>query len=518
MAVDVMGASPFERMHALDGRLGELVQRLTQARQRSAYGAVLAGAVASLVVGLAVFALLELLHSLLGELAPWLAFSGLAQPDWVAHLIVAALFAAFALGATLVFAFSRRPWLTSMARAADRRFALGEVMSTALELSGDSGRRVGVVPEALIRSAAIRSGSVDARRLVPMRLPGMVWAVPVLLAIGVLLAVAPPPALLERAFGGPGGALANDPAAAAERDAVAAQLRAVAAIIQQDAEERADPILQAVAREVDRLGAELAANPGANRAEIAEELERLRGVAGEAYLAAGEPAGGTRDLTRLLEAATAAVDPTRGAVTPATEERPAQATQGRDETVLEAVLLDREYGAAPNAGEGALAGGGLTVNPNNINQTGVGGPLGNYANTVEDYNPDYEEFYRDDPTVPGEGGVGEMFAAAVAGAGEGDMAGGGVAPLTGPDARLAAERMAAAAEMILADRAQGDGRRITLNLPPLAALMPVDGEGLETAAGWRTFVEGQVERRQLPPLARDIVQRYFDAMMAETAE
>ena len=61
-------------------------------------------------------------------------------------------------------------------------------------------------------------------------------------------------------------------------------------------------------------------------------------------------------------------------------------------------------------------------------------------------------------------------------------------------------------------------KSLVCNLPPLAALMPVDGEGLETAAGWRTFVEGQVERRQLPPLARDIVQRYFDAMMAETAE
>src|SRR5262245_41693612 len=129
MAVDVMGASPFERVHALDGRLAGLVERLVQARQRSAYGAVLAGAVAGLVVGLSVFCILQLLHALLGNLAPSLAFSGLAQPDWVAHLIIAALFAAFAMAATLFLAFTRRPWLTSMARAADRRFALGEVMS-----------------------------------------------------------------------------------------------------------------------------------------------------------------------------------------------------------------------------------------------------------------------------------------------------------------------------------------------------------------------------------------------------
>jgi hypothetical protein len=242
-------------------------------------------------------------------------------------------------------------------------------------------------------------------------------------------------------------------------------------------------------------------------------------VAGGAYAAAGETPGGAGDLTRLLEAATTAVDPNRAAVTPATEQRPAQATpDAKDDTTLEAVLLDREYGAGPAAGQGQLAGAGLTVNPNNINQTGAGGELGNYANTVEDYNPDYEEFYTNTPGTPGGGGPGEMLATTAAGAGEGDVAGGGAAPLYGPEGTLAAERMAAAAEMILADRANGDGRRITLNLPPLTELMPVEGEGLETAAGWRTFVEGQVERRQLPPLARDIVQRYFDAMMADAPE
>jgi hypothetical protein len=72
-------------------------------------------------------------------------------------------------------------------------------------------------------------------------------------------------------------------------------------------------------------------------------------------------------------------------------------------------------------------------------------------------------------------------------------------------------------EMLLADPDPGNGRMITLNLPPLEELMAVGADGLQIGA-WRAFIEQQVARGTIPAEDLEAVGRYFQAILAETGE
>jgi hypothetical protein len=466
---------------------------------------------------------------LFGDLAPWLAFGGLGVPDWLAtiapppiaqHLVIAALFAIAGVAASGITALRGKPWVTSMARAADRRFRLDECMSTALEVASGSVRKgSGVVGDALLKSAEARTGTVDAqtrcrcaaalclRRAAPDRHRGPADA-------------RPPPPIFEEAFGAvrTGGTFITGSDLTARRaPGHRRRLHAIAAILRQDEAARR-PDLADHRRRPRSPRRPVETDPTADRGAIGNALERYLGLTGEAYARAGEAAGTARDLSRLLETALAEFDPARAAEAATnigTEPPPPQATPGAEgmDMPFEAVVLHDEGGLDP-AGDGAVPPG-LTVNPN---QLGIGEGPGNWAEAGEAPEYDMEEAYG--PEGPGgrpagdpaAGGGGEIVGAAE---GAGDVAGLGGATLFGPGGEPL-DPIAIAGQMLLQDRNR-DGRRIQVNLPPLTQLMDVNGGGL-TAGAWRNFMERQVTRAPLPAYDRDVVMRYFDAMMRERAE
>jgi hypothetical protein len=225
-------------------------------------------------------------------------------------------------------------------------------------------------------------------------------------------------------------------------------------------------------------------------------------------------------MSRLIQSTLAQFDPNRVAAQAAANRidgpPPGNATPGAEamDAPFEAVVIRDEGGFDP-AGEG-LPVPGLGVDPNQINRTNNGAP-GNWAEaTVPLEIPVDEEYGPYGPEGPG----GDAPAAAggeLAGAAEGagDIAGIGGAALFGPDGRPL-DPIAIAGQMLLQDRTR-DGRRIQLNLPPLTELMGVDAGALDTGA-WRNLIERQVNRTALPAADREVIMRYFEAMMREPAE
>jgi hypothetical protein len=223
-------------------------------------------------------------------------------------------------------------------------------------------------------------------------------------------------------------------------------------------------------------------------------------------------------MSRLIQNTLAQFDPNRVAAQPGANYNdgppPGNATPGAEamDAPFEAVVIRDEGGFDP-AGEG-LPVPGLGVNPNQINQTNNGAP-GNWAEAnAAMETPIDEEYGPGGPDGGGEPGAagGELAGAAE---GAGDIAGVGGAALFGPDGRPL-DPIAIAGQMLLQDRTR-DGRRIQLNLPPLTTLMGVDAGALDTGA-WRNLIERQVNRTALPAADREVIMRYFEAMMREPTE
>ncbi len=519
MTADTQGSVPVASPH---GRLAGVVENLVRARRRSDVTTFLHGATTSLVIGLALFCLLELMYGVLGGLAPLLSFEWLSVPAWLAdwrpgavpqHLVIAVIGGVAALIVAQFTAISRRPGVGSMAQAADRRFALDERLSTALELAHAPTSSVGVVGEALLQDAARHSEVVDTRRLAPIRLPKRAFAVPILAAIAVLIANSPPTPLLESS---PTRASSTDAVAVtmteAERLDIAGDLRSIAAILAQDGEERADPVLQAIASELNRLGFELEANPQADRAGLADELERLLDLAAEAYARAGVGEDDAGNHARLVQTALNEVDPERAAAAAdAAALNPELAEEAANdfEMPLEGVALE---GGDLGDGNALALPPGLVVWADQITPgEGAGIRAEIRGGLGEDDNP-YEEGDIGGVPAPAEG---ELI-----GAGEGlgdDRPGIGDAALFGPDGRPIDPALVVG-EMMLIDPDPADGRMLRFNLPPLEQLMGVATDGLEAGDGWRAFNEQEVKRAEVPAQDREVVGRYFQAIMAGPGE
>lgn len=523
MAIDLHSASGLGRDTPFDQRLSDLIERLARARRRVTVNAVLSGAIVSLVIGLGVFCVLQVLSGLFGLNWP-VAFSfNLADTFDRAvgqHIVVAAIVAVAAFIAALATAMAGRPWINSMARAADVRFRLNEMMSTALEVAAD--RRPGVVSQALLETAESRIGDVDADALVPMRTPRVVLAIPVLAALAVWLAISPPPAVFENAFGGAGGGAEIATTELAARAQTAADLHAIAAIVRQDGEERADPTMQAIARQLDELAAQMETNPALDRNEAGAALERLNDLLRAAYQRAGEEEDTPRNHSRLLQNAFEQFDPTRAAAAAqreaATRPPPAQANpeaEGIDVPFEAVALRGGETEGAGNAGAPAP---GMGIRPENLDGNAAG--PGNRAEILsDDYMVNAEEDVYGPMGPDGGGGpaaAGGEYVGPAAGGEAGDVAGVGGAALFGDPAAMTALELAG--EMMLADRDPGNGRRITLDLPPLTQLLGVTADGAPAPGAWEAQVEGQVTRTPVPIGDRATVQRYFDALMAERTE
>ena len=503
-------------MGALDTRLAGLVETLAQARRRSNLLAFLNGLLTSIVIGLGLFVLLELLHGLLGGLSPVLSFEWLSVPSWLSewgpspvpqHIVVGLAGALAAFLVAMITNNARRTGIGRMARTADREFASMERFSTALEVAR-SRSSIGVVGEALMRDVAQRASSVNAGRLAPMRLGWQALLVPVLAVVAVLIANSPPAPLFADAFDGRttpviGGGPENF--ADAERLDAAGEIRAIAAILAQDGQARADPTLQAVANELNALGNELAANPNLDRATVGDALERLADAAQDAYAAAGVGAGENANYAQLVDDAIRAIDPGRYEVNN-------DAGTGPEAAAQEGVFDAGNVAGANVPVEGALQ---LPEGPELVADavTVVEG-----ANVPRELQHDWGDNPYDEDGAPEDFAVNPEVE--IIGLGEGvggNLAGLGAAELGGvPGARIVPG--ATEGELLLIDPNPGNGRMIQLNLPPLAELLPVDTEGLEAGGLWQPFQEAEVERTAIPAADLEAVARYFQTITAERTE
>jgi len=85
--------------------------------------------------------------------------------------------------------------------------------------------------------------------------------------------------------------------------------------------------------------------------------------------------------------------------------------------------------------------------------------------------------------------------------------------LFGPEGRL--RLVAGAQDMKLQNENLGQGRRTRFNLlPPPTEATAADGTQPGAVAGWRQMEEAEVSRAPLPIPSRDVVSRYFRALLA----
>ena len=145
-----------------------------------------------------------------------------------------------------------------------------------------------------------------------------------------------------------------------------------------------------------------------------------------------------------------------------------------------------------------------------------GAPGDGIADAMGDAALEDDAFFAGGAYDGGEGGVGGELAGGADGAGPGDYAGVGTRELFGPEGRL---RLAAGGQdMKLQNQNLGQGRRTRFNLlPPPTEAAETDGTQPGQVAGWRQMEEAEVTRAPLPIPSRDVVSRYFRALLAGRA-
>ncbi|MCW5715044.1 MAG: hypothetical protein KIT43_11075 [Bauldia sp.] len=484
----------------------KMVQR--RAAQRQAVRSLFVAATATL----ATFTLLGAGYLLAGRPASWVfgpvagERAGIAGP-LLQTGIAATLVGLVVLAGLAVLNRHGGNDIGSHARAADRRFGRKERFSTALEVAGDR-RGLSAVSQALMIDVAAHVAAIDPRDLVPVRISGPILAAAAMaLFIGaaMLAALTYAPA----AGVGTGATLPAQPAilAEAEREDVAEEIRRIAMALAEDAERRDDPYLGAIARELERVAEAVATEPTLDRAGLTADLERLRANTADAYGRAGETAGATGDLTRLVDGALREViEGPRGASPLSPEPGPRPAMEGGEP-------------AAPAAGEpGPDAAAPAAFPPGAMPSPTPPGP-GAAANTddlyeLEALNVAAAEAARRaarNLDQPGQlAGAVPIGAAADAGIGEGDAAGRGVRPLEGGAVTEFGTPPEIAGEMVLEDAREGDGRRLRMDTAPPGAGTGIPlAEGERTDAGWRQLPEQEVTRTIIQPSAADVLTRYF---------
>ncbi len=474
--------------------LAGLSEQLNRALTRALWNRVLLTAAIALAAALVAYGTLRAADTLLE-----LDLSG------GSILLLAAAAGLVGAGIAAAALLARRPTLAEIARRADSRFALNERVSTALQLSTSRHGFDGAVGRALLQDAERRSDAVDPSALVRVQFGRIAIVLLAALAFATV-ALALQPGLSE----GEESAAVNAPPAeltAAEQADTAEDLRRIGDALATDAEARDDAFLEAIAREVQQLGAQLEAGEIPDREILLAELDRLTEFAADAYERAGD-AGAQDDLSRLLDA-------TRQNVA-----RPEQ--------------------FMPNVGEEALAGPDNAV-PENAGPApeAEGGALDDMLADIEADQAAAAEAREMTPQAgqPGEGVVGDYYELAradaaaraaaaerraaneqeLAGAqlagpaqnsnrGEGLMAGQGEQPLEGDI--IEADPFEMGGELLLEDELDGEGRRIKVDVPP-------EAESIQLAAGdvvagdWQRFQETEVARSLYPLSDRDVLARYF---------
>jgi hypothetical protein len=482
---------------------------LLRAQSRWRLGAMLHGAVWSLILALAVFCALRATTLLLeGEAAQW-SLRLLAAHPLLDQIVASAIAFACALVVAVLATFLLAPDLAALARTADHRFALKERLSTALEVATarPSDAAQDPVRAALLADAERRAGSIDMRALVSLRLPRAAWGVPALLLAALLLQTVPPD-MFGRAIPGASptrtasdhGALSGDQAAD-----TAANLRRIAEALDQDGARRSDSYLRTIARALERLSAEVE-RATIDRPRLTRELGQLLAHAQQAYAQSDRPADQTAPPQHPTNLLRSALDEITGA-------RQAGAAPASDPTAPETTAADRNPPGRPSQPQDRRA----TRTPTPAEQiaaevrrlTGADMPWLFLDEDGAEVDPRSQlERLRAEEERRARSAGQPAGAAANAGRGEGDQAGDGVQPL-GRGAVTKTTDPAATEQMLLPDPQSREGGRIRIEIPPNAALSDVAAPSSVTGDGWRRVQEQSVERPTLEVEGRRVVGRYF---------
>jgi hypothetical protein len=352
-----------------------------------------------------------------------------------------------------------------------------------------------------------RAPDIDPRTIISLDVPRAIWLVPALLIIAALLHVVPIDALASR------NPVSNArESSTLSKDAVEnalSNLRRIADLLKEDADQRADPYLRTIAREIERLGTEVE-HASLDRRQLASTLDRLLAHSRQAYAQnrnrdSGEAHAKAIDLLAAARDDIAGLNPDR----------------------LTAPHPRENAGAiAPAAAEGAVPGATMPASSPSQPQrqartaAAIAPPLPNSTPNRGDAQKDGDDYgdLEADPRTQKERAFAEeqrriraaaqvVGAAADAGAGEGDRAGNGTRPLGNSDPTRTG--LAPGADMLLPDQAGNDGRRIRIELTPQTTLSDVAPPSESGDRNWRHAAEQPVARSVLDASDRKVLGRYF---------
>jgi hypothetical protein len=358
------------------------------------------------------------------------------------------------------------------------------------------------VRSALLADVEGRAPDIDPRAIVKLRVSRAVWLLPALAIIATLLRLVPIDAFASRnpvADSHENNALSKD---AAENAIV--NLRRIADLLNQDADQRADPYLRTIARALERLGSEVE-HTSFDRRQLADALGQLLAHSRQAYAQNGK--GGRGEDPKAVDLLAAARDDIAG-LSP--DRPPAPRQPDNAGATAAAVAEQAARGATPPASS-----------PSRPRQArpgaSVASPLSNGAPDRTDAQKDGDEYgdLETDLRTQKERAFAEqqrliraaVQAAADAGAGEGDRAGNATRPL-GNDAATRTD-LAPGSDMLLPDQTANNGRRIRIELTPPTELSDVAPPSAGGERNWRHIAEQPVARSAFDAADRKAVGRYF---------
>jgi hypothetical protein len=403
---------------------------------------------------------------------------------------------------TAVRAIAAAPDTVTLARVSEQRFTLQERLSSAIEVCTwpSSDTVVSPVHAALIADAERRVASVEPRSMIPVALPRAAWAIPALAAVLGLLQLVPPDpfGLAGMRVSGADVEASTGEYDSGQRTEMAESLRRIADLMGQEADERADPYLRAVARTLDRLSTDVQ-HGDVDRAATASELERLLQHTRDAY------ARSDRDLSRssVADMLQSALNVASGnqRQTPQAMRDPA-AAQARSSADADAPARPDERRSSPVRPPASPGG----FVPDQLSAQAMQQDAGEYGIGELDERSQRERALAEQQRASRPAGA-PAGAASNAGKGEGDQAGDGAHPLEDGDSKdLTALRRAG--EMVLPDQTAREGGRIRIELPPDAERSAVAAQAAASGE-WRRTQEAQVQRDEFAADARRVVGKYF---------
>jgi hypothetical protein len=482
-------------------RLPALRACLCAARRRWRIGALVTCAIWSMVAALA----LTCLQSATAFLQQGAAISVFLAPASGSVLEPAlGMFAVAFLVGCLVLC-RRTPNLSNLARAADHKLALRERLSTALDVDARVSPDVPLDPvrSALFADVEGRAPDIDPRAIVKLGMPRAVWLLPALAMIAALLHLVPIDAFASRnpsADSRENNALSKDAA-----ESAVVNLQRIADLLNQDADQRADPYLRMIARALKRLETEVE-HASVDRRQLADALDRLLAHSRQAYAQNGKGGGGQAD-PKAVDLLAAARDDIAG-LSP--DRSPVLRQPDNAGATAPAAAEARRATPASSPSRPRQARPGATVAPPLFNgapdQTDAQKDGDEYGDLETDLRTQKERAFAEQQRRM-RVAVQAVGAAADAGAGEGDRAGNAARPL-GNDAPTRTD-LAAGSDMLLPDQPGNNGRRIRIELTPQTDLSDVAPPSAGGGRNWRQIGEQPVARSTFDARDRKAVGRYF---------